>query len=108
MRHSAGPDAFYFHQVSGLTCKLPEAPGIEAPLSLPLSSPLILYAYAQDGDAIYQHAFAAGRISRMVSENMFRSERCCRLERSIASAAKSAGSRQQEKRSSSQMLTLRP
>ena len=83
MLHSAGPAAFSFHQASGSTYKLSEALDIEAPL--------ILYAYAQDGDAIYQHVLAAGRIPRMVSDNMFRSERCCQLERSIGIAAKSAG-----------------
>jgi hypothetical protein len=85
MLHSAGPAAFSFHQASGSTYKLSEALDIEAPL--------ILYAYAQDGNAIYQHALAAGRISPMMSNNMFRSERCCQLKRSIAITAKSPGNK---------------
>jgi hypothetical protein len=86
MQHSAEPVAFSFHPASGSTCKLSEA-------ALDIEAPLILYAYAQHGDAIYQHALAAGRISLSMSNNMFRSERCCQLKRSIAITAKSAGNK---------------
>jgi hypothetical protein len=71
MQYAAAPVAFYFHQAFGGACKPSEALGIKTPLTL--------YVYAPDVDAIYQHSLDAGRISRMVSDNMFRSERCCQL-----------------------------